>query len=232
MSQPVATLRLHGYPVSNYHNIVRAVLLEKGAPHEVVLTGAAKDPDFIARSPMGKIPFLETADGDIAETVAIIEYLEDILPSPALLPTDPFARAKVRQVINIMQCYVEGTARTLYPGVFMNGENSANTEQAAQAMLERAIAALRHLVKPAPFLMGDTLSLADIFAFYCFELVERVMQFSFGQSIIAATDLTAWHDMMAKRASSQLILAEFAPAFAQYLRNHGAAYPIEEHSHA
>src|SRR3546814_18343819 len=77
-------LRLHGYAVSNYCNAAQAALLEKGARFEVVTTRAAKDEAFLAHSPMGKIPYLETPDGCLAETVAILEYLEDAIDGPAL----------------------------------------------------------------------------------------------------------------------------------------------------
>lgn len=221
-------LRLHGYPVSNYHNIVHAVLLEKGAAFEIVITGAKQDAEFLARNPMGKIPFLETPDGFLAETVAIIEYLEQILPEPALLPADPFARARVRQLVNVVQVYVEGACRTLYPGVFMGGQNAEVTKVLALGSIGRAIGAIVSLREAGPFLLGAQMTLADIFAFHCFELAERVMQFSFGRSLLAETGLNEWSAMMALRPSSQAVVAQFTPAFVAYLRDHSADYRIED----
>lgn len=51
-------LKLHGFPVSNYTNMVHLALLEKGVPFEYVLAYPGKSPDFLARSPRGKVPFL------------------------------------------------------------------------------------------------------------------------------------------------------------------------------
>ena len=68
-------LRLHGHPVSNYVNIVRAALIEKQLDHDFVETGASQDEAFLAANPMGKIPVLETPHGWLGETVAILDYL-------------------------------------------------------------------------------------------------------------------------------------------------------------
>lgn len=232
MTASIKPLRLHGYPVSNYHNIVHAMLLEKGAPHEVVITGAAQDEAFLACNPMGKIPFLETPGGFIAETVAIIEYLEEVLPEPALLPADTFARARVRQLVNVVQVYIEGPCRTLYPGVFMGGVNADATTAIAVGSIDRAIAALARLVDQGPFLVGSALTTADIFAFHSFELAERVMQHCFDRSILDEAGLRQWHAGMGSRPSSRAVFAQFAPAFAAYLRDHAAAYRFEDYSHA
>ena len=83
MAAVAETFRLHGHPVSNYFNTVFAALIEKDASFEIVQVGASQDEAFLARSPMGKIPYLETAQGCIAETVAIVEYLEDEIPNPS-----------------------------------------------------------------------------------------------------------------------------------------------------
>src|SRR3546814_11435296 len=69
------TLRLHGYPVSQYFNAARAALIEKGTDFQVIPTRAAQDDAFLAPSAMGKIPYLVTPHGSIAETVAILEYI-------------------------------------------------------------------------------------------------------------------------------------------------------------
>src|SRR3546814_4159367 len=103
-------LRLHGYAVSNYFNAAHAALLEKGARFEVVTTRSAKDEAFLAHSPMGKITYLEKPDGCLAETVAILEYLEDAIDGPAIYPADPFASARARQLINeIGRAHVRNT---------------------------------------------------------------------------------------------------------------------------
>ncbi|QGZ31197.1 glutathione S-transferase family protein [Stutzerimonas stutzeri] len=222
-----APLRLHGYAVSNYFNIAHAALIEKGARFEVVTTRASQDEAFLAVSPMGKIPVLETPHGWLAETVAIIEYLEDSLDGSALHAADPFGRARERQLLNVVQMYVEVPVRSLFPGVFMGGENSQATVDAARVALDRAIGALRRLADPRPFLMGESLSYADLFAFYCLDIAERVSRFVYQRSILAEIGLEQWALHMAQRDSTRQVLANFDEVFAPYLAARNAAYQFQ-----
>lgn len=218
-------LRLHGYAVSNYFNIARAALLEKGAEFEVITRRASQEPEFLELSPMGKIPFLETPRGYIAETVAILEFLEDALPGPRLRPEDAFERAKVRQTINVVQMYVEAPTRSLFPGVFMGGSNSEATVAAARPILARAMRALARLVAPGPFLLGTALTYADLFAFYCLDIAERLSRFVYGESLLAqVAGLSEWSAQMARRDSARVVLAAFGEAFSAYLAEKNAVY--------
>ena len=69
--------KLYGFPVSNYTNMVELALLEKGLPYEYVLTFPDQTPEFLAKSPRGKVPALGTPKGFISETNVILDYLED-----------------------------------------------------------------------------------------------------------------------------------------------------------
>lgn len=231
-----APLVLHGYPVSNYFNAARAVLIEKGADFTVIPTRAAQDDAFLTASAMGKIPYLRTPHGCIAETVAILEYVEDSMPGMPLYPADAYERARARQIINIVQLYVEVPLRSLYAGVFMGGANTPDMIAAVRPVVDRAMRALSHLVTPAPFLLGGQLTHADLFAFYHFDLGERVMQFTYGASLLDAVEgLREWHETMAARPSTRAVLADFHPAFAAYLRDKGAAWhepELKETTHA
>ncbi|MFP5496383.1 glutathione S-transferase family protein [Pseudomonas sp. 32A] len=217
-------LRLHGYAVSNYFNIAHAALIETATPFELVTTRASQQAEFLAISPMGKIPVLHTPAGWIGETVAILGYIEDCLPMPTLHAVDPFQRARERQVINVVQLYVEAPVRSLFPGVFMGANNSPVSVAAARITLDRAVVALRHLVAPGPFLMGAALSYADLFAFYCLDIAERVSGFVYRRSILAELGLQGWFAQMAQRDSTQTVLALFEDAFGQYLKEKNATY--------
>jgi glutathione S-transferase len=223
--------RLYGHPVSNYFNAVHAALLEKGAAFEIVHVGASQDDAFLARSPMGKIPYLATAQGCIAETVAILNYLEDEITHPPLFPVNSFERARARQIINVVQMYVEAPTRSVFPGVFFGGTNTADTINGARHTLDRATDALERLCAPGPWLLGEAFGFADIFAFYCLDIAERVTRFVYDRSIIVETGLSEWHINMAARESSRTVLARFHPAFAAYLIDKKAAYTPEKELH-
>jgi glutathione S-transferase len=223
-------LRLLGYPVSNYVNIVRAALLEKALPFEFVATRASQDAAFRVLSPLGKIPVLDTGEGYLSETVAILDYLDDAYPDVPLRHSDAFSRARSRQIINLVQLYVEAQVRQLFPGVFMGGSNSAATEASVRAMLDRAAGALSQLLTPFPFLFGERPGQADLFLFYNLDIAERVSRFVYQRSIIDEIGgLGAWLAAMRDRPSTQLVLADFHTSFRSYLADHGAAYRPDEH---
>ena len=92
-------IKLHGFSRSNYYSLVKAVLIERGIEFEEVNVTPSQDEDFLAISPMGKVPCLETESGFISESTAIIEYLEETVSENSLLPTDAFQRAKVRELL-------------------------------------------------------------------------------------------------------------------------------------
>jgi glutathione S-transferase len=90
-------LKLCGFHISNYFNKARLALLEKGVEFEMDANcRPSQDEAFVARSPMGKVPFLELDGKTLIESDVICEYLEDAYPQKPLLPRDPLERARVR----------------------------------------------------------------------------------------------------------------------------------------
>jgi len=93
-------LRLYWMSGSPFAWRVHLVLEEKALRYESVLLSASegelKTPAHLARSPRGKVPALEDGGVALYESTAIVEYLEERYPEPALLPKDPAARALVR----------------------------------------------------------------------------------------------------------------------------------------
>ena len=174
MANQTPILRLHGYPVSNWLNSVRAAMIEKGLGGDFVTSRAASDDAFLAKSAMGKIPWLETPQGGLAETVAILEYLDDVSPAQPIYPVDPFERAKVRQIVNIAQLYIEAPMRELYPATFGGVDPLQAPVAATMDTVQRALTGLDRLCTFAPFVRGDNLSAADLVLFYTLELSERV----------------------------------------------------------
>lgn len=221
-------LVLIGSSVSNYVNVVRAALLEKGVAHRHDPRGGPRDPGFLTRNPMGKVPVLETETGPLAETVAILDYLDDRFADMPLRPADPYARARMRQAINVLQVYVEVPARVLYPHVFAGGEADAGTIAAVRGTLDRAIGALRGLLGGGAFLGGSEFSQLDAFAFHTFELVDRVWDFVWGGSLVEELGLGEWHARIASRPSSVIIRRDFMSALSAYLVDRGASLRARE----
>lgn len=168
-------LRLHGFAASNYYNMVKLALLEKGLPFEEVPLHGCQSPDALAISPRGKVPVLETTQGFISETDAILDYLEEVWPSTPLLPTAPFARAQVRALAKEIELYIELPARYCYAEVFFGGRATPDALKAkARRDLDKGFVALGQHGRFAPFVAGEHFTLADLYFVYSVDLAWEV----------------------------------------------------------
>ena len=165
-------LVLCGSSISNYYNKVKLALLEKGVDfsEEYVATGGS-DEAVLGASPLAKIPFLRTDAGPLSESQAILEYLEAAWPEPPLLPRDPFAAAKVRELGIYVDLHLELVARDLYPKAFFGGSVSDANAARIRGVLERNIAAFKRLARFAPYVAGDAFTQADCSAWNSLPLV-------------------------------------------------------------
>ena len=73
-------LKLHGFDVSNYYNMIKLAMAIKGIEHQSVIVYPNQSPEYLGLSPMGKVPALETDQGVLVETNIILEYLDEGLP--------------------------------------------------------------------------------------------------------------------------------------------------------
>ena len=205
-------IKLHGMVLSNYYNIVKTALAEKGIPYETVAARPSQDAAYLAISPMGKIPCIQTEAGYLAETHAILDYLEEIKPSPAMLPADPFARAKVRELVQSIELYVELVARRGLGSLF-GQEVPASVKEEIARDLPKGLAAVAKLVKFSPWIAGDQFTYADLFAFWAFSLANLLGKQNAGVDVLAALPgAQAWYDTMAARDSIKQALADQAAA--------------------
>jgi glutathione S-transferase len=179
-------LKLCGFHLSNYHNKVRIALLEKGVPFaEDPGCAPSQKEEFLARSPIGKVPFLELDDGRrLAESEVIAEYLEEAYPQKPLLPKDPFERAKVRELITFMELHVELVARRLYGQVFWKRPLSEEVKTGAEKDLVKGIRAFKGLARFDPYIAGSELTLADCAAFVHLPLVSLATKHGFGRDFL------------------------------------------------
>ncbi len=169
-------MKLYGSPVSNYCNVVKLALLEKGIEFDAQLIGSSKPAGFLRKSPMGKIPCLQTEQGFLSETTVILDYLEDTQAGLALYPKDAFERARVKQIIKIIELYIELPARSCYAQAFFGGVVSEEVKNQARVILLKGVQALNQLGSFSPFIAGKTLSYADLFFMYSLDLAEFVAQ--------------------------------------------------------
>jgi len=178
-------IKLCGFHVSNYHNKVRIALLEKGVAFEEDPSCRPSQKDeWLARSPMGKVPILEVNGATLTESQVICEYLEDAYPEKALYPKDAIARAKVRELVTHIEWHMEMVARRLYAQAFFGGTVSDEVKQAVEKDLTRGVRTLKMLARFDPFVAGSDLTLADISAFVHLPLVSLSTKLVLGRDVL------------------------------------------------
>src|SRR5207302_9878083 len=187
----------------NYFNKVRIAMLEKGVPFELDPTcKPSQNEDFLARTPMGKVPFVEIDGAQLSESQVICEWLEDAYPQKPLYPRDALERARVRALIAIMELHVELVARRLYGQVFFGQPADAAVKQAVEKELLKGIRALRDRAKFDPYIAGGELTLADCAAYVHLPLVSRATKLAYGHDMLESMpQIKPYLKMLGERAA-------------------------------
>jgi len=202
------TITLSGFALSNYVNKVKLALLEKGLPFvEELVAPGHKPHDLLEASPLGKVPFIRTEHGSLSESGAIVEYLEALAPTPSLLPADPWAAAKVRELALYIDLHLELAARELYTQAFFGGTISESQQARVRKLLDRNIVAFGRLAKFSPYVAGDMFTIADCGAYVSLPLVAMSSKIVFGEDLLAAhgIDWKGYTKLIAQRPSAQRV---------------------------
>ncbi|MGV3681087.1 MAG: glutathione S-transferase [Acidovorax sp.] len=176
-------LTLCGFSASNYYNKVKLALLEKGVPFEEELAWIGETDR--SASPLGKVPYLRTPNGTLCESAVIADYIESAYPDHPLIPADPLAAGKVRELITFMELHLELVARNLYPQAFFGGTVSEAAREKVGAQLAKNIAAFAQLTKFAPYIGGDSFTAADCAAIVHLPLVSSATKIIYGRDFLA-----------------------------------------------
>jgi glutathione S-transferase len=177
-------LKLGGFAVSNYYNKVKVALLEKGVPFEEEFRMTSQESEMLERSPMGKVPYLGIGGQHLCESQVICEYIEDQYPERPLYPKDAFERARVRELVTVMELHLELVARRLYPQAFFGGTASDETKKQVEKDLAKGVRAFKQLAKFSPFAAGASLSYADCAAGVHLPLVSLSTKIVFGRDVL------------------------------------------------
>jgi len=212
-------LTLHGFDASNYVNMVKFALREKGLEFEQATLYPSQEDAVLSVSPMGKVPVLETGGVFLSETNVILEYLDETTEGPALYPADPLEKAQVKQLVKHIELYLELPARRCYPEVFFGGQVSDETKEQTREALLKGIRALARKARWQPFLAGDRLTAADVFFLYSADLAKAVAGKLFGIDLLAEAPGSA--ELLARlneRDSAKSVAAERYLAMEKFLK--------------
>ncbi len=163
-------LVLHGYWRSSPTWRLRIALEWKGLPYHVapvnIVAGQQTEPAHLRLNPNGRVPVLVVDGAPLTQAPAILEWLEEVAPSPPLLPSEPWARARVRAL-----CALVASDITPLQNLIVTRELAAKTgaepPQVAAfvgGFIARGLAAFDAMVGEhgGLFCHGDALSLADL----------------------------------------------------------------------
>jgi glutathione S-transferase len=178
-------LTLHGFDVSNYYNMIKLALAYKGIEYTKNTVYPNQTPEFLALSPMGKVPALETPQGTLCETSVILEYLDTLYPENPIYPSDSFAKAKVKELVKMCELYIELPARRCHPEAFFGQVVNELTKKEVKRALFKGMEGLCRTAKFGPYLAGSDVSAADIMFFYSADLASVVAQKCFAVDLLA-----------------------------------------------
>lgn len=205
-------LRIFGSPISSYYNKIKIALIELDIPFEEIpfMPGAGNWPE--SGSPSGKIPFLQTPSGNVYESQAIVQYLEDIRPatSVSLFPANALERARCRELIQYIELYLDTPARAVYPAAFWGKELSQTVLSTALEQLEKGLRTLERRSNLQQWLCGESYTHADAAAWVHLSTIRRTL------NIVGHKDFLSQHlpalpdylDRLADRPSTQRIEAD------------------------
>lgn len=163
-------LELHGYRYSVYLRIVAMALIEKKLGWTHVEVDPFDEPipeDYLKLNPFGRVPTLVHDGFVLYETTAITRYIDEAFPGVPLQPADPEERARMNQIIAVADSYGYWpmVRQVFAQRVFRPASGGTADETMIAEGVEtsaKVLAALDKLASGGPFLVGDSLSLADL----------------------------------------------------------------------
>jgi glutathione S-transferase len=212
---------IYGATVSPFVQRPLMAARAKGQEVEVrpIPGGAMSSPEFQAISPMGRIPLLELDDGThVCESGAIAAYLDETLPGPSLLPADPVARARMREIEALATLeYATGLRPVMVHRVWgvPNGEDIV---AASIAQAQKGADALERLIGDGEFAVGDALTLADCVLVPVLTLTTIIGDKTGTTGVLRdRAKLSAYYDRIATNAVAAQTIREMTEGFAALL---------------
>ncbi len=162
-------MQLYSYFRSSASYRVRIALALKGLSYQTIgihlVKGKHKEEPFISVNPQTRVPALKLDSDDVLiQSLAIIDYLDEIQPQPPLLPADPLLRARVRAVTHIIAMDVHPLGNTGPRNYLLKKLNlDLETVDAwTRHWIEDGFSAVERMIAPAPYAFGAEPTLADI----------------------------------------------------------------------
>jgi glutathione S-transferase len=209
-------LRLYHFALSPFSRKVRLSLAEKRIEVELVEERYwEQSADFLRRNPAGMVPILRLDGKNYTESTAICEYLEDLYPTPELMPKDTAEKYEVRRLANWFddKFYNEVTKKLLNERVIkkISGggfPDSKNVKQGSKR-IKYHLDYMAWLLERRRWLAGDVMTLADFSAAAQLSCLDYISDVDWNRS----TTVKDWYAKIKSRPAFRNILADQVPGF-------------------
>jgi glutathione S-transferase len=209
-------IRLYHFPLSPFCRKVRLTLAEKKLEVELIEERYWEpSPDFLRRNPAGKVPILRLENRVLSESQAICEYLEESIPSPALMPRDIDARYEVRRLCSWFddKFHAEVTSKLLYERinkkVMGHGYPDSKNVKLGAGRIKYHIDYIGWLLDQRRWLAGNDMSLADITAAAHLSCLDYISDVDWNRN----ATVKDWYAKIKSRPSFRSLLADQIPGF-------------------
>ncbi len=210
--------RLYHYPLSPFSRKVRLSLAEKKIEVELVEERYwEQDSDFLRRNPAGKVPVLKMGNRTMADSTAICEYLEEVQPSPPLLPKDSESRYEVRRLVAWFddkfnrECTEKLVGERVFRKVMGTGYPDSTNVKAGAKAIKYHLDYMAHLLDQRRWLAGNDMSLADFAAAAQLSCLDYISDVDWNRSE-AVKD---WYAKIKSRPAFRSLLADQVSGFPQ-----------------
>ena len=209
---------LYHQPLSPFCRKVRLFLAEKRIDCELQVEPVwERRPDFLALNPAGEVPVLENTDGTtLADSQAIVEYLEEKIPEPPLIGRDAGERAEVRRLVGWFDrkfnCEVTDNlvGEKVVNRLLRIGQPDSRAIRAGHQNVRSHLEYVGFLMERRTWLAGDRLTLADLTAAAHLSCVDYLGDVPWEQYEEAKT----WYARIKSRPSFRSLLADYLPGLA------------------
>ena len=163
------SLRLYSYWRSSAAYRVRIALNLKGLDYEIVPVSLApgvsehRGEAYRAKNPQMLVPYLENGELGIAQSMAILEYLEEAYPGMRLLPQSEPARSQVRAFCNMIACDIHPLNNLRVMNYIRTQFNADPADDWYTHWVHEGFRAAEAIASDGPYVFGANTTLADVF---------------------------------------------------------------------
>ncbi|MCB1387656.1 MAG: glutathione S-transferase family protein [Rhodobacteraceae bacterium] len=208
--------QLYHQPLSPFCRKVRLTLAEKRIPFSLIDARYWEgDPEFQRMNPAGKVPVLRYENRSLSESQAICEFLDEVHPTPPLMPDDPAGRYEVRRMCAWFddKFHAEVTSNLLYERVnkkiMGQGYPDSQKIKTGSSRIKYHLGYLTWLLEHRRWIAGNALSLADFAAAAHLSCLDYISDVDWD----SAPAVKAWYATIKSRPSFRPLLSDQIPGF-------------------